>query len=99
MTLVQFEESICHYLTRLHWEIYLSTCVLGKGLDDVSFHNSRRANVVCFDHEDTIKRNLPIVSAITALDLPNGSSILLVVRECIYNETSNHSLLSEFQLR
>ena len=46
-----------------------------------------------------IKRNLPIVSAITALDLPDGQSILLVIHEGIYNETSNHTLLSEFQLR
>ena len=42
---------------------------------------------------------LPIVSAITALDLPNGQSILLVIHEGIHNETSNHTLLSEFQLR
>ena len=51
------------------------TCVLGKGWEVLSIHNSRRANVVGFDHEAAIKRNLPIVSAITALDLPNGSSI------------------------
>ena len=77
----------------------VDTCVLGKGWEVLSIHNSRRANVVCFDHEAAIKRNLPIASAITVLDLPNGSSILLLVHECIYNETSNHSLLSDFQLR
>ena len=55
------------------------TCVLGKGWEIVSTHNLRRANVVGFDHETAIKRNLPIVSAITALDLPNGQSILLVI--------------------
>ena len=55
--------------------------------------------MVGFDHEAASKRNLPIVSAITALDLPNGSYILLVVHECRYKETSNHALLSEFQLR
>ena len=47
------------------------TCVLGKGWEILSTHNLRRANVVGFDHETAIKRNLPIVSAITALDLPN----------------------------
>ena len=52
------------------------TCVLGKGWEVLSIHNSRRANGVGFDHEAAIKRNLPIVSAITALNLPNGSSIL-----------------------
>ena len=47
--------------------------------------------MVGFDHEATIKRNLPIVSVITALDLPNGSSTLLVVHEFIYNESSNQN--------
>ena len=55
--------------------------------------------MVGFDHKKAIKRILPIVSAITALDLPDGQSILLVIHEGIYNETSNHTLLSEFQLR
>jgi hypothetical protein len=75
------------------------TCVLSKGWEIISTHNSRRANIVGFDHETAIKLNLPIVSAITAPDLPNGQSILLVIHESIDNETSNHSLLSEFQLR
>ena len=74
------------------------TCVLGKGWEILSVHNSRRANVVGFDHETAVKKNLPIVSAITTVDLPNGQSILLVIHEAIYNDTSNHSLLSEFQL-
>jgi hypothetical protein len=39
------------------------------------------------------------VSAITTVELPNGQSILFVIHEAIYNDTSNHSLLSEFQLR
>jgi hypothetical protein len=63
------------------------TCVLGRG------------NVVGFDHETDIKQNLQTVSAITALDLPNGKSVLLVIYESIYNEISNHLLLSECQLR
>ena len=46
------------------------TCVLGKGWEVLSVHNSRRANVVGFDHEIDIKRHLPIVSATAALDLP-----------------------------
>ena len=75
------------------------TCMLGKGWEVLSVHNSRRANVVGFDHEFAIKRNLPIVIAITALDLPNVQSVLLARHQSFYNETSNHSLLSEFQLR
>ena len=33
----------------------VDTCVLGKGWEVLSIHNSRRANVVGFDHEATIK--------------------------------------------
>jgi hypothetical protein len=75
------------------------TCILGQGWKVLSVHNTRRANIVGFDHEAAVKRNLPIVSAITAVDLPNGISVLLIFHECIYNDTANHSLLSEFQLR
>ena len=46
------------------------TCVLGKGWEVLSIHNSRRANVVGFDHETAIKRNLPIVSAMTTMIYP-----------------------------
>jgi hypothetical protein len=42
--------------------------------------------VVGVDHETAIKQNLPIVSATTAIDLPSGQSILLVIHEGIYNE-------------
>jgi hypothetical protein len=68
------------------------TCVLGQGLEVLSVHNIIRANVVGFDHEAAIKRNLPIVSAITAVDLPDLTSVLLIFYEAIYNDTSNHSL-------
>jgi hypothetical protein len=53
-------------------DVGTDTCALGKGLEVLSTHSSRRANVDGFDHEAAIKRNLPIVSAITAFDLPNG---------------------------
>jgi hypothetical protein len=55
------------------------TCVLGKGWEVLSIHNSRKANVVGFDHETAIKRNLPIVSAMTAIDLLSGESTSLVM--------------------
>jgi hypothetical protein len=75
------------------------TCVLGQGWEVLSVHNTRRANVVGFDHEAAVKWNLPIVSEITAVDLPDEISVILIVHEAIYNDTANHSLLSEFQLR
>jgi hypothetical protein len=66
------------------------TCILGKGWGVLSIHKSRRANVFGFGHETAIKRNLPIVSVITAIDLPRGEFILLVTHEGIYNETAAH---------
>jgi hypothetical protein len=71
-----------------------NTCVLGQGQEVLSVHNTRKANVVGSDHEAAVKRNLPIVSAITAVDLPDEVSVLLIVHEAIYNDTANHSLLS-----
>jgi hypothetical protein len=73
-------------------------CVLGKEWEVLSVHNLRRSNAVGFDHEIIMKMSLLIVSAITALDLINGQSVLLDINESIYNEKSNHSL-SEFKLR
>jgi hypothetical protein len=55
--------------------------------------------MVGFDSEAAARKNLQIVSAITAVDLPDGSSILLVVHEAIYNDIGNNTLLSGFQLR
>jgi hypothetical protein len=55
------------------------TCVLGQGWEVLSIHNTRRENVVGFDHEVAVNRNLPIVSAITAIDLPDGISVILTV--------------------
>jgi hypothetical protein len=46
-------------------------------------------------HEDDVI----IVSTITAVDLPDGISVILIVHEGIYNDTANHSPFSEFQLR
>jgi hypothetical protein len=47
------------------------TYVLEKGWKVLSSQDSRRENVFGFDHEDAVKRNHPIVSAITAVDLPD----------------------------
>jgi hypothetical protein len=64
-------------------DVGADTCVLGQGWEVLCVHNTRRANVLRFDHEATLKRNLPIVSAITAVDLPDGSSVILIVHEAI----------------
>jgi hypothetical protein len=63
-----------------------------------TLYNTRRTNVVGFDHDVSVKMNLPIISVITAVDLPDGISLILIVHEAIYNDIANHSMLSEFQL-
>jgi hypothetical protein len=45
--------------------------VLGQVWEVLSVHNTRRANVVGSDHEAAVKRNLLVVSSITAVDLPH----------------------------
>ena len=45
-----------------------------------------------------MKVNPPIVSAITAVDLPDVPVILLEIHEGIFNATANCSQLSEHQL-
>jgi hypothetical protein len=54
------------------------TFVLGQGWEILSVHYTRRPNVVGFDHEAAVTRNLPIVSAITAVNFPDGISLLLL---------------------
>ena len=75
------------------------TCVIGKGWSILSTHPTRKANVIGFDKEHAVKKGLSIVGAVTAVDLPDDSTILLRVSEVIHNPTADHSLLSEFQLR
>jgi hypothetical protein len=59
------------------------TCILERGWEVFSVHKTRRANVVGFDHEVAVKMNLPIVSAIIIVDLPDGISVILIVHEDI----------------
>jgi hypothetical protein len=75
------------------------TCALGKGWEILYIRNSRRLNVIGFDHKTAVKRNLLIVCDTTALELLDVTSILLVLHEGMYNDTANHSLFSEFKLR
>jgi hypothetical protein len=105
---VQMKNQTQYHRIKLQWYVKrhkyhlrsdADTCVLGQGWEVLSAHITRRANVVGFDHEDAVKWNLSIVSAITAVDLPDGISVILIVHEAIYNDTANHSLLSELQLR
>jgi hypothetical protein len=57
---------------------------LRKRLGSLIHTSSRRVNVVGFDYDTAIKKNLPIFSAITTVDLPDGQTILLVINEGIF---------------
>jgi hypothetical protein len=47
----------------------------------LSAHNTRRANLVGLDHEATVKRNLPIVSAIYLVAISYDILVILIVHE------------------
>jgi hypothetical protein len=80
-------------------DISLDTFVLGQGWEALSIHNTRRDNVVGFDHDAAIRGILPIVSVIAAVNHTYRISVLIVVHGGIYHDTTMHSLFSEFQLR
>jgi hypothetical protein len=89
----------CMNLLHLSEKYYISildgdadTCVLGQGWEVLSVHNTGRANVVQFDHETSVKRNLQIVSAITEFDLPYGISVILMIHEGIYTFTKSFTV-------
>ena len=74
------------------------TNVVGQGWKVVATHPFRKAHVVVFGHKVAVKRNLDIVTACTVVEV-NGNSILLQISEAVWNPTSEHSLLPEYQLR
>ena len=74
------------------------TCVLGKGWDIIAMHPTRKANVIGFDNDIAVKRHLPIVSGITVVDI-GDDTYLIRVNEAVYNESVQHTLLSDYQLR
>ena len=74
------------------------TCILGKAWQVLAENPTRRANVVGFDHKASVKRNLAIVTAVTAVDI-DDKTYLLQINEAVFNSYAEHSLLSEFQMR
>ena len=75
------------------------TSVIGQGWSIISQDPFCKATVVGFDHQAAQKTGLPIVTAVTAVDLPNNTIVLVQIGEAIYNSRAQHSLLSEFQMR
>ena len=76
-----------------------NTSVIGHGWYVQMVDQFRRMNIIGFYSDRSKKTGLRIVVAVTSVDLPNGSSILLRISEAAYNPNSSHFLLSEFQLQ
>ena len=74
------------------------TCIIGQGWRVVEMHPTRRVRVVGFDKEITTKNNLPIVTAMTIVDVPKHGPVLLQVNEAVLNESADHSLMSAYQM-
>jgi hypothetical protein len=62
-------------------------------------HIIKKANVVGFYLDASVKSNLPVISAITSIERPNEKSMLLPVYQGMYHDTANHSLPSELKSR
>jgi hypothetical protein len=75
------------------------TCGLGGSAWVLDTMTERKVQIAGYDHQDTIKDNVPIGSGITAIDLPDGETILLKVNEATILGNAAHSLLSVIQLR
>ena len=58
----------------------------------------KKANIIGFD-EGATKSGLPVIEAVTKVVLRSGETVLLRAKHLVYNNTSNHTLLSTFQLR
>jgi hypothetical protein len=75
------------------------TCGLGRSAWVLDTMTERKVQVAGYDHQDTAKDNVPIGSGITAIDLPDGETILLTVNEATILGNAAHLLLSVIQLR
>ena len=73
------------------------TSVRGKGWT-VTADTGRKVNAVGFDKKAAVKKNLPVVSAVGAVDIDN-ETVLIQMNEAVCNETCHHSLTGEFQMR
>jgi hypothetical protein len=78
-------------------DVGADTTIFGDGWVVIGF-SRRRANLIRFDRKAAKKKNLPICSAITVIETPNGK-VLLKAHEGVRKKGSPISLLSEYQTR
>ena len=75
------------------------TCCLGTNFIPLHYTN-RTADVYPYHGDYKPLENVPIVSAATAYDHPNGQTYILVINEALYyGSKMNHSLINPNQIR
>ena len=74
------------------------TSVIGDGWYVIAY-TQRMANIIGFDEYSARKHGLPIVTASTLVELPDGRKMIITIHEAVYNKGSRTTLLSNFQLR
>ena len=73
-------------------------CFIGIGWHAIA-DTKRRVNVIGFDEKVILKYSLPVVSAVTIAKLNHGNQIMLRIHQTVWNKDSEHTLLSDYQLR
>jgi hypothetical protein len=81
-------------------DTHADTCVAGKNFIVLSF-TGRECDVYPYSQQYEAVRNIPIVSAATAIQHPNsGETLILVFNEVLwYGDRMDHSLINPNQLR
>ena len=74
------------------------TWILGKGWR-VLFHTKRYANLIGFDRKHAKKNGLPIVNGAAVVTTSTGEEIIVIVNQGVLNESSEITLMSEYQTR
>jgi hypothetical protein len=75
------------------------TCGIGGEAWIIDTITERKVQVTGYDTLNTVKEDVPIVSAITAIDLPTGETILMRVNEATNLGRDAYTLLSPMHIR
>ncbi len=74
-----------------------NTCVVGAGWK--LLNQTQHSALIQGFSEYLTKQNIPIMSAATVVDLPNGESVILQAHEALYLPNNKFTILSSTQLR
>ena len=75
------------------------TCAIGGSAWHITEKTGREVNITGHTEDLTSRNNIPVVSALTAVDLPTGEVILIKVNEASNLGENENTLLSVTQMR